>query len=282
MDSNMLMVALTIVTFLLVWVRNERLWQVSYGVLFVVGLITGALSYMAIIPMFVLALLLIHYQKNTKLSLLAGVSAAFVGLALGMHVVPGFNNFEFASDINLSPSAASFDIWFNWDKSMFGLFVLGIVLQENLIRNSGDAISAAKSFLPLAVIGIVAIYLIGVSIGYSSFDFTVTAIFLPWALKNIVFTVLAEEAFFRGLVQNELAKRLNCNYSDHLAVIIGGIVFGIAHFGGGIYYVLLSSLAGILYGYTYKFTGRIEAPIITHFLLNAGHFLIFTYPYSVA
>lgn len=281
MDSNTLMITLTVITFLLAWAHNERLWQVSYGVLFITGLLTGALTYVAIIPMVALALLLIHYQKNTKLSLLAGVAAALIGLALGLHVVPGFNNVEFASDITLSASAASFDIWFNWDKSMFGLFVLGIVLQKDLIRRPVDAMTAVKSFLPLAFVGIFAIYAIGVLIGYSSFDFTPAAIFLPWALKNIVFTVLAEEAFFRGLVQNELTKRLKCNYSDHLAVIIGGVIFGIAHFAGGIYYVLLSSLAGILYGYTYKITGRIEAPIITHFLLNAGHFIIFTYPYSV-
>jgi len=281
MDSNILMIALTVITFFLIWVNNERWWQASYAALFITGLLTGALTYLAIIPMIALALLLTHYQKNTKLSLLAGVSAAFIGLALGLHVVPGFNNVEFASDIRLSSSAASFDIWFNWDKSMFGLFVLGIVLRKNLIRNFTDAVSATKSFLPLATIGIFVIYSIGVLIGYSSIDFTAAAIFLPWALKNLIFTVVAEEALFRGLIQNELTNRLKCNYSDHFAVIIGGVIFGAVHFSGGIYYVLLSSLAGVFYGYPYKVTGKIEAPIITHFLLNAGHFLIFTYPYSI-
>lgn len=280
MAGELVMVSLTVMTFLSVWAPNQRIWQVCYAVLFIFGVVTSAITYQAILPMVVLALLLYHYQKEQKYSLITGTLALLLGLALGLHVVPGFNNYEYAANIALSETAAKFDIWFNWDKSMFGLFVLGIVLHRSLIRNASIARQTLKAFLPIALTGIASIYTVGVLIGYSSFDWTPTAIFLPWALKNMVFTVLAEEAFFRGIVQAQLAKRLNGTYSAHIAVMVAGVLFGMAHFGGGIYYVFLASLAGVLYGYTYKITGRIEAPIITHFLLNAGHFLMFTYPYS--
>lgn len=280
MPIEYLMVLFTTITFLFMWVRNERVWQLSYAVLFVVGLLTSSITYIAMLPMVTLAFLLNHYKKDQKYSSIAGIVALLIGLALGLHVVPGFNNYEYASDITLSASAASFDIWFNWDKSMFGLFVLGIVLHSSLVRNRQDLWAVTRVFLPMGLAGILAIYCVGMLMGYSAFDWTPAAVFLPWALKNIVFTVLAEEAFFRGVVQNQLTKNLNGQYAGHLSVIIAGVLFGIAHFGGGIYYVLLSSLSGILYGYTYKATGRIEAPIMTHFLLNAGHFLMFTYPYS--
>lgn len=281
MLTSNVMVFLTVLTFLLIWVRNERVWQFSYFVLFATGLITGVLSIIAVIPMVALAGLLIVYRGRGSYSLISGLLALVIGLALGLHVVPGFNNYEFASDIKLSAGAAGFDIWFNFDKSMFGLFVLGIVLHSALIRKASDLSDALKLFLPVAAGGILLIYGVGVVIGYSTFDWTPALIFLPWALKNIVFTVLAEEVFFRGIVQKELASRLPSARSGDIAVVVAGVLFGVAHFGGGIYYVLLSSLAGILYGYTYKITGRIEAPIITHFALNAGHFLLFTYPYSV-
>jgi len=276
MSNDLLMIFHTVLTFLLMWVRNERVWQMSYAAVLTIGFATSAITYMAVAPMVALVFLLVQYRKGQKYSLLAGMLALALGLALGLHVLPGFNNYEYLSDITLSVKAASFNIWFNWDKSMFGLFVLGIVLHRRLIRSRRDALTAAKSFFPIAFGGTLAIYAIGMALGYSSLDLTPNVVFLPWAIKNIVFTVLAEEVFFRGLIQNQLARRLN----GHLAVVVAGVLFGAVHFGGGVYYVFLSSMAGILYGYTYKVTGRIEAPIITHFLLNAGHFLFFTYPYS--
>jgi len=41
---------------------------------------------------------------------------------------------------------------------------------------------------------------------------------------------------------------------------------------------VLSTVAGLGYGWVYQRTGRIEASILTHFALNLVHFLLFTYP----
>jgi len=251
------MISLTVLTFVLIWVRNEQVWQVSYAAVLIVGFATSAITYMAVVPIGVLIFLLVYYPKDQVYSLLAGVLALLLGLALGLPVLPGFNNYEYLSSVTLSAKAASFDIWFNWDKSMFGLFVLGLVLQRKLIRNRKDALTVIKSCFPISLGGILAIYAVGLLLGYSSLDLTFDPVFLPWAVKNVVFTVLAEEAFFRGIIQNQLARRLN----GHIAVVIAGILFGLAHIGGGMYYVFLSSMAGILYGHTYRVTGRIEAPI---------------------
>jgi len=280
MSADILMVWLTVLTFLLMWASNKYLWQASYGLLFVVGLATSTLTFAALGSAISLIVLLVIYQQKQRFSLLSVGLALVLGVLLGLHQLPGFNNYQFASDIVLSDTSVAFDIWFNFDKSMFGLFVLGIVLHRNLIRNVSDAVQTLTLFMPVAVVGLLAIYIVGIIIGYSSFDWTFSSVFFAWALKNMVFTVVAEEVFFRGIVQYEISKRLQTQGAELIAVIVAGILFGIAHFGGGLSYVLLSSLAGILYGYTYKVSGKIEAPIITHFLLNAGHFLIFTYPYS--
>jgi membrane protease YdiL (CAAX protease family) len=42
--------------------------------------------------------------------------------------------------------------------------------------------------------------------------------------------------------------------------------------------VLLATVAGLFYGAAYLRTRRIEGAILTHFALNAVHFLAFTYP----
>jgi len=113
-------------------------------------------------------------------------------------VLPGFNNVQFVESARLSLSSASFDIWFNFDKSMFGLLVMGIVLHGSLIRSRADAQNTLSAVWLVALLGIVAVYAVGLLSGYSRFDWTPAAVFIPWALKNLVFTVVAEEVFFRG------------------------------------------------------------------------------------
>jgi membrane protease YdiL (CAAX protease family) len=42
--------------------------------------------------------------------------------------------------------------------------------------------------------------------------------------------------------------------------------------------VLFATLAGLGYAAAYLRSGRIEGAILTHFALNAVHFVAFTYP----
>jgi membrane protease YdiL (CAAX protease family) len=60
------------------------------------------------------------------------------------------------------------------------------------------------------------------------------------------------------------------------------VLFGLAHFSGGLEYAFVAGLAGIGYGVAYWTTGRLEASIITHFLLNLIHLVFFTYPMLAA
>ena len=132
---------------------------------------------------------------------------------------------------------------------------------------------------PIALTGIVLVYAIGYLFGYASFDLSFDPVFVVWALRNLFFTCVAEEAFFRGFLQRYIERWTGGSRSGRLASLaVVSLLFGLAHFGGGVGYVALSTLAGLLYGYVYQKTGRIEAAILTHFLLNSGHFLFFTYP----
>jgi hypothetical protein len=63
-----------------------------------------------------------------------------------------------------------------------------------------------------------------------------------------------------------------------VGLAVAGAVFGLAHYAGGIQYVLLATIAGIGYGWIYWRTNRIEASILTHFLVNTTHIVVFTYP----
>lgn len=64
-----------------------------------------------------------------------------------------------------------------------------------------------------------------------------------------------------------------------MALLVGAVAFGSAHIAGGTTHVLLATLAGIGYGAAYHLTGRVEAGILVHFLLNLSHLVLFTYPF---
>lgn len=99
---------------------------------------------------------------------------------------------------------------------------------------------------------------------------------------NLLFTCVAEEAFFRGLLQGRMARALESAGRHRLAfglpLCASALVFGLAHAAGSPSYVLMASLAGLGYAWSYAVTGRIEVPILLHWTLNALHFMAFTYP----
>ena len=79
---------------------------------------------------------------------------------------------------------------------------------------------------------------------------------------------LSEEFFFRGLVQQLLRKQFG---SEFLAILIGAIVFGLAHlpFRGfpNWRFALLAAVAGLFYGRAFSQAGSVRASMVTHALV---------------
>jgi membrane protease YdiL (CAAX protease family) len=120
---------------------------------------------------------------------------------------------------------------------------------------------------------------VSIALGYVRPDLKFGGFFLQWAWVNLFFTCLAEESFFRGFIQNGLSGLLaRYRHGSVVALIIASLSFGIAHFAGGLKYVVLATIAGLGYGLVYQRTRHIEASMLTHFSVNAVHFLFFTYP----
>jgi hypothetical protein len=102
----------------------------------------------------------------------------------------------------------------------------------------------------------------------------------PWFLvNNLLFTCVTEEAFFRGFLLAGLARGIGERRAGvALAVVVSTLLFGLAHAPGGPLLVVFATLAGFGYAAAYLRSGRIEGAILTHFALNAVHFVAFTYP----
>lgn len=93
-------------------------------------------------------------------------------------------------------------------------------------------------------------------------------------MANLFFVCMAEEALFRGYLQQRLSQWLGARP----ALIVAATVFGAAHLAGGMLMVIFATLAGVIYGLAWMWSGRLWVPILFHFGLNLIHLLFFTYP----
>lgn len=98
------------------------------------------------------------------------------------------------------------------------------------------------------------------------------------SLGIFFFTAVPEEFLFRGLLQNMLAKACK---SDLAGWWTASVLFGFSHITNLGFpnwrYVILASIAGIFYGWTWRKTGSIFASAIVHALVDiTWHFLFRT------
>ena len=115
-------------------------------------------------------------------------------------------------------------------------------------------------------------------IGLVSFTPKVPDFWLSFIAINLLFTCVAEEVLFRGLLQTKLAQTITSKRFALLVPVITACIFALAHFAGGLHYVLVAAVAGFGYSYIFYKTQRLEWAILCHWLVNVCHFFFFTYP----
>lgn len=79
----------------------------------------------------------------------------------------------------------------------------------------------------------------------------------------IVFSVIAEEIFFRGLI----ARSIDFNNTITKSVI-GGIIFSLSHFRIDLGYILRASVVGTLLSWIFYETDGLLYPVLIHLFLN--------------
>lgn len=256
------------------------MWPVTLVIAVLFGLISQRIDFIGLV--FILLLIgTILCLNNKKIPTLMRVVSALglfiLGLGLGMHLVPGFHNLRVLDNVHISIHGIPFSLYQNFDKTVVGILIVGILHQRINTKRNWQHMLKATAPRALLVIFIVAIF--SFLFKFVWFDPKLPASLPIWAATNLFFVCLAEEAFFRGFIQNYLSLAMKASRYGHLiALLITSILFGLSHFMGGIYYIALSTIAGLGYGWIYWRTQCIEASILTHFSLNLIHFLLFTYP----
>lgn len=227
---------------------------------------------------FALAVQVFATSPNRGGRTVSAIAIVALGGALIAHRLSGFHNPRVISGLQLSADAIPYRLHLNFDKTCVGLILLA--LAHPLLRSGAEWRDMLRRAWPIAV-GLLGVTLVlSLAIGYVRFAPKFPREAWLWIWANLCFTCMAEEAFFRGFIQFRLSQAwASVHGGKGLALGVAAVLFGLAHFGGGPVYVVLATIAGAGYGWVYLRTGgRIEASILTHFMLNAVHFFGFTYP----
>ncbi|MGF6207480.1 CPBP family intramembrane glutamic endopeptidase [Pseudomonas frederiksbergensis] len=202
-----------------------------------------------------------------------------LALALAMHWLPGFYNGRGIDPQRFTDDAVPFSMYVNQDKPLIGFWLLLVcpwIVGRRSLRLSIYATALALTLSVVLALG--GALLLGMISWAPKWPDHVWL----WVLNNLLLVTLVEEALFRGYIQGGLSRRFkHLPYGENLALLLGSLLFGLAHLGAGWQWVLLAGLAGVGYGLAYRF-GGLGAAIATHFGLNLLHFGLFTYPMLAA
>lgn len=283
MYSALLSYGFLYLSVILLWVPDCRkipVWGFALLTSIVLGLISHQLDMIAIIPIILLALAA-YYSQAERMHILvrviAGIFVLILSIGLAAHQLPGFHNLNVLDHVYISNNAIPFTLYLNFDKTVVGIFILGFGYQ--LISTRKEWLQLFKQVAVKAPIVILVVIVAAFILGYVRFDPKIPDSIFIWAITNLLFVCMAEEAFFRGFIQKNLSLMMKkIRYGNYVALLIAAILFGLVHYAGGAKYMILATVAGMGYGWVYLTTKRIEGSILTHFGSNLIHFLFFTYP----
>lgn len=190
-------------------------------------------------------------------------------LALGAHLLPGVHNLLILDQVQAGPASAPYSLHLNLDKPLV-FFTLLLAWPALLQRNDPAGRPAWLAGLLL----LAALLPLALLTGALRLEPSLPGWTLLWMASNLLLTCLAEEAFFRGYLQQGLSRR--CGPAAGLAA--ASLLFGLAHIGAGPAVAGFAALLGLACGLGYWGTGRFQVPVLMHFAFNLTHLLLFTYP----
>lgn len=249
-------------------------WAPCLALAVVVAVALGAIGPVGVLALVVLAALCLLWQRASGRAAKGLALAAIVvlSLALALHLVPGFANPLLLDKVTIGAGAKPVSLYFNLDKTAAGILLCATFAAP--ARSLAGWRGVGRAY-PIIVLTPVLVLAAGWAIGVVGPDpkwIDAAPLFLA---LNLFTTCLAEEAFFRALIQARLSDALAARrHGSAIAIGAASVLFGIAHGYGGAPLVVLATLAGIGYGLAYR-RGGIEAAILTHFALNAAHFAVY-------
>lgn len=264
--------------------RARQGWSVLVGLSIVAAVGAGIVEWtgLAAIALFAgacLAAVRCSFSKSVRV--FAWVVLLACSIAFATHQMPWINNVLVFDAVRVSPLSAPYTLYWNYDKALAGVLLYAVCVQPQREVAWRNAIIATSA---IAVLTTVLVAIPALAAKFVLWDPKWPVILLLWVPANLLVTCVAEEAFFRGVLQRHLTRALRTVVPSAglVALFLAAAAFGVAHIGGGAAYAILAAVAGIGYGAAYYATQRVEASILVHFILNLTHLFLFTYPFIAA
>ncbi|HLB52262.1 MAG TPA: CPBP family intramembrane glutamic endopeptidase [Chlamydiales bacterium] len=255
------------VSFLIIWVKKDvNVWAPLLGMSIFLGFLNGNILWFGLLTLVATFFLWRDYAKKPTTPLM--ILLAILTILLKLRGIPGFVPIEMT---------AKWKIGFSGSISCF----LPLAFIVPLAKTAADWKQVGKA-LTYGILGILLLAVIAITFRAVPFDLKFFPL-LPLKLwSNLILVSIPEEGFYRGFLQRDLARlfeRLKFPKSSILSLFLTTIIFTAAHLFWVPNYTVLGFvfLAGLLYGWVYLKTEKIESAIGTHFLLNAAHMIFFSY-----
>ena len=263
--------------------RRLQIWPAAFAGACAVGAFgtPHVLDVAALVALAVLAALAWAGVASPRWRCALTVLAALLALAMSLHLLPGFHPVLLFRDLHLTPDAAPFTLGLGFDKAAAGLLLLAAF---SVRATSWRQLTSQLPTIAMAAVATAAVAIgIALAAGYVRFEPKWVEAAPAFLVANLLFTCVAEEAFFRGLIQERLMRLAETRRQpawNWIAVAASTGLFGLAHAGGGggATWLLVATVAGLGYSLVYARTRSIEGAILVHFAVNAAHFMVFTYP----
>lgn len=220
----------------------------------------------------VLTALCHYYRDKLSMRVLLEILLVVTAVTLFLHLIPGFNNLKAVDADKAGPLSAPFTMYYNFDKALVPFLLFACL--PTLFKVDKTDKTVRSGYWVALIVSVPTLLLLGVALGGLKIEPHLPWWILPFLMANLFFVCLAEEALFRGYLQQRLSQWLGA----WPALIIAAVIFGAAHLPGGMLMVVFATLAGLIYGLAWMWSGRLWVPILFHFGLNLTHVLFFTYP----
>jgi membrane protease YdiL (CAAX protease family) len=263
-----------------VWVFEKRtVWIITGALALLLAIFVGHVKPVVFAPLILLLIFAIasQYDQNRTRQRIWRLFVVILPLVIALVFSSAFSTWTLLDGIQLGHSSSTYAIHVNLSKPLIALILLATVVPA--IKSLAATTTMLKKTIPILLVGIPVVAAFSYFVGYTRFDFKLPMIIIVWGILNLFITCIGEEVFFRGIILKELKNSFaSFKNGKYLALVVSSIIFGIVHFNGGLLFILVATIAGLLYGIAYIQTEKVESSIITHFCVNVFHFIFLTYP----